>query len=394
MGLPEQGGQPVHFSKPSLHSPVVVWPEHKAAVERARVALMREEKPKALAQPPVDSFEIPLTTVSLNSNFDAYIDIAFKGAPSGSTVTLLVDSGNSVLIVPRWEDLQALPNGSQNYQVLGQSSEPWGCPANVVRGPISFTTANGSVYSIDNCIFYACIGDPPDGGPRTANFGAGCLSPWTSSGWNSPAGIGITMQAPLSYDSAFPYVEFYFASVEQVHGPAQMLKVDASSSLRIYKNMPSGYRMFKIIPNCEWMSLTPKSLTIGKTKTQWPGTVNSPIAMVDTGGGPVFLSDPNGYVYQAQWPDPVPNPDWTSSSEACQSTSDAIAIELGDDAGSFSYPIDTSSWPASVKGLTLVMCKVNHYMMEQQGMNIGGISALANSILIDFANAQVGFKPK
>jgi hypothetical protein len=33
-------------------------------------------------------------------------------------------------------------------------------------------------------------------------------------------------------------------------------------------------------------------------------------------------------------------------------------------------------------------------MMEQQGMNIGGISALVNSVLIDYADRKVGFKAK
>jgi hypothetical protein len=52
---------------------------------------------------------IPLTTVSLYSNFDAYIEVGFKGQAAGTTRSLLVDSGNSTLIVPRWEDIAALP---------------------------------------------------------------------------------------------------------------------------------------------------------------------------------------------------------------------------------------------------------------------------------------------
>lgn len=116
--------------------------------------------------------------------------------------------------------------------------------------------------------------------------------------------------------------------------------------------------------------------------------------MIDTGGGPVFLSDPNGYVYSTKWPDPEADPDWTSDSVSCQSTSDAIAIELGDHNGSISYNINTHNLPPTVRGLTLVMCKLNSYMMGQQGMNIGGISALANYILVDYKDRQVGLKPK
>ena len=144
------------------------------------------------------------------------------------------------------------------------------------------------------------------------------------------------------------------------------------------------------------MSLIPKSLTIGTVATQWPGAVTSPIAMVDTGGGPVFLSDPNGYVYNASWPLPATCPMWTSTSESCVCVSDDVTLELvaSDQSTSIKYTIHTSDLPPSVQGLTMVMCKVNRYMMGQQGMNIGGISALFNSILIDYANAKVGLKPK
>lgn len=351
------------------------------------------------AAPPPESFEIPLTTVSLNSNFDAYIDIWFKAAPPDSPVQLLLDSGNSMLIVPRWEDIEALPNAKLDYHVLGATSEPWGCPANVVRGPIDLVTASGDTCTLQDCVFYACTGNPPSGGDRTANFGAGCLSPWTASKWNTPSGVHVTMQAPLSYNAqypyvSYPYVELNYAPAAHIHGPANTPRVAAGSFLKAYKAKPSGYRIFDIIPNLEWMSLIPKSLRIGDTRTKWPGSVPRPIAMIDTGGGPVFLSDPNGYVYSTKWPDPEANPAWTSDSVSCQSTSDAIAIELGDHDGSISYNINTHNLPPTVQGLTLVMCKLNSYMMGQQGMNIGGISALANYILVDYKGRQVGLKPK
>jgi hypothetical protein len=152
--------------------------------------------------------------------------------------------------------------------------------------------------------------------------------------------------------------------------------------------------MFDIIPDLGWMALTAKALKIGDTTTPWPGAVSSPIAMIDTGGGPVFLSDPNGYIYGNHWPNPVPNPCWTSHSIDCQSTRGGIAIELGDSSSSYSYKIDNSVLPPAVQGLTLVICKMNSYMMDQQGMNIGGISALVNYILVDYKNCRVGLKAK
>jgi hypothetical protein len=385
----------MHFSPPSLHPRVLLSPEHKTAAGREFASFVGEQRlEKLAAAPALDTLKIPLTTVSLNSNFDAYINIWYRGADAASAVPLMVDSGNSMLIVPRWEAIAALPNWKANYQVLGTSPEPWGCPANVVLGPVGLVAASGHLLEIPDCVFYACTGDCPKDGSRTAIFGAGCVSPWTANGWNTPSNVNVTMQAPLSYNSPYLFAEIDYAAAATIYGAANTPKIASGSYLNLSKTRPSGYKIFDIIPDLAWMALTAKALTIGNVKTAWPGTVPSPIAMIDTGGGPVFLSDPNGYVYRNRWPDPVGNPDWASDSVDCQSTSEDVSIELGDRPNSFSYKIDPSHLPATVQGLTLVMCKLNSYMRGQQGMNIGGISALANYILIDYKNKQVGFKPK
>jgi hypothetical protein len=380
----------MNFSSPSLHAPIPLSPGRQIAITQQHTATALIRSKGLPAAPSLNSVQIPLSTVSLNTSFDSYIDIRFKG--SNSPVNLLLDSGNSVLIVPYWENIPSVPD----YQVLGEGIEPWGCPAKIVRGPIELITTNGVTYTLENCVFYACTDAPPTGGDRTANFGAGCLSPWSASGWNTPAGIGVTMQAPLSYNSSYPFAEFNYAPAEQVFGAADTPTLTTTSSLILYKALPAGYTTFDIIPQLSWMALKAEGLYIGPTKTSWPGPVTSsiPIAMIDTGGGPVFLSDGDGYVCDKPWPDPVSNPAWTSDSTDCQSTSDEIAIELGDGTNSITYTINPSLLPSSVQGLTLVMCKVNEYMRGQRGMNIGGISALVNYILVDYQNARVGLKPK
>jgi len=364
-------------------------------MKRIFAALLAKRKtlrlPEGRPTAPPATYEFALSTVSLNSNFDAYLSIGFPGF--GSSVELLVDSGNSTLIVPRWEDIQTIPGYEAKYQILGQATEPWGCPANVVKGPIEMITTSGETLTIADCIFYACTGESPSDQTRTANFGAGCLAPWSASVSNVPAGLGVTMQAPLSY-SSYPIAEFDYAPASEVHQGGANATVSASSILRLYRAVPDGYQMFDIVPNCEWMSLLPKSLRIEGTLTGWPGNVASPIAMIDTGGGPVYLSDPNNYLYAKQWPDSVPNPDWASSSICCQSSQAALRVEIGDDNRTYAYAIDVSSLPAPARGLTLVICEKNDYMMGQQGMNIGGISALANYILVDLIRKQVGFKKK
>jgi hypothetical protein len=143
------------------------------------------------------------------------------------------------------------------------------------------------------------------------------------------------------------------------------------------------------------MSLIPKSLTVGSTPTRWPGDVTSPIAMVDTGGGPVFLSDPNGYVYKSSWLQAASCPSWTSDSEHCACVSEPVTLELesASKSSSYKYTMDTRDLPTAVQGLTLVMCKVNSHMIGYHDMNTFIISALFNNIVIDYANAKVGLKP-
>ena len=387
----------MYFSSSMFHPPVVVSPEHQSQAASA-IASLAAQPSQPAAEPAPAWVELPITTVSLALNFDAYIQIQFKGASDADS--MVIDTGNSMLIVPDWEILRDLPNYATDYEELGTGTEPWGCPAKVIRGPILIATASGDTYTIENCVFYACTGDPPPSGDpptvgsRTANFGVGCLNPWPPSTANGPDGTAIPIQSPLSYDAAHPYLEFNFAPAGEVHAANGSLSVAAGSYLRLYSEPPSGYRMFTIIPDKEWMALTPKSLGIGGTQTQWPGDTPSPIAMIDTGGGPVYLSDPNGYLYSATWPEPVGNPDWAKGSDLCQSTRESIGIEIGDESGSYSYTVNTALLPATVQGLTLVMCKLNEYMRGQNGMNIGGISALTNDILIDYGKSMVGFRPQ
>ncbi len=380
----------MNFSQHSLHASFIEADSHKEQI-RGQVEVIIKKQVNQIQQAPAaaptsDSIAIPLTTVSLNSNFDAFINIQFKGSTSSSPTSLLVDSGNSMLIVPYYEEIEGLPG----YTVLGTAKEPWGSPANVVKGPIEVPTASGEIYTLEDCVFYACTG-----GARTANFGAGCITPWSASGWNTPIS-GVVMQSPLSYNTEYPFAEFDYAPAETVITNENNPAVAEGSHLMLYRSQPSGYTMLDIIPNLEWMSLIPNSLTIGDKVTGWPGTVSSPIAMVDTGGGPVFLSDPNGYVYTSSWPDPVDCPGWASSSEDCECISDAITLSLEntEKSAAYQYTINTANLPKSVQGLTLVICKVNRFMMGQQGMNIGGISALFNMILIDYANNMVGLKSK
>jgi len=379
----------MQFSPHSLHPPIVLSDAQKNEVRAKVQSFAANLRQRMLAAGPpraVQQVTIPLTTVSLAGNFDAYINVQFRGQSSDSLTSLIVDSGNSNLIVPSWEALAGLPG----YAVLGEAKEPWGSPAKVVRGPINIPTVDGGTYSLEDVTFYACTGEP-----RTANFGAGCITPWSANGWNTPPRLGVTMQAPLSYNGLFPLAEFIYAAASKLLLSATVPTVAHDSELILSDSVPSGYSLFNVLPNLEWMAIIPKSLRVGNTATSWPGNVPSPIAVVDTGGGPVFLSDPNGHVYAATWPHPATCPTWASTSDQPNCVSDDLTIELAgpDPASTYKYTIRTGDLPSSVQGLTGVLCRVCWYMMGQQGMNIGGISVLFNNLLIDYKHSQVGFRP-
>jgi hypothetical protein len=379
----------MYYSKPSLHAPVLESIEHKNRVTAAFA--MRASKALAAAAPRIAvapaSVNIALTTVSMSANFDAYVDILFKGSSPRSPTSLLVDSGNASLIVPSIEEIQSLQNFSTDYAVLAQDvQEPWGCPADILQGPIELPTITGGSYSIPNCIFLACKG-PNANGDRTANFGIGCISPWSSIS-------GHTLQSPLSYGS-LPCAVVSYAAADTVLSLAQQPNIAGGSALVLYPDEQPGFKLFDILPGKAWMALTPLSLSIGSALTQWPGSTPSPIAMIDTGGGPVYLSDPLGYLYKTLWPEQVAPPDWTQNgSVACQAVKDDLALAIGDATGAYTYKVASELLPASAQNLTLVICQTCYYMMQQNGLNIGGISALFNYISINYVSKQVGFRSK
>ena len=190
------------------------------------------------------------------------------------------------------------------------------------------------------------------------------------------------------------FAEFDYAAADEVFNSSNPQGVSEESTLRLYNAAPDGYQFLQLVSSCPWMALRPKQLQIAGTVTGWPAANMNAIAMIDTGGTSVYLSDPTGLVYQTVWPAPAGNPLWASGSVNCVSTKSSLQIELGDDQGaSFTYAINETALPPSVQGLTLVMCQMNEFMRQQYGMNIGGLSVLATQIIVDYSSARVGFRP-
>jgi hypothetical protein len=350
---------------------------------------------------------LQLTTVSLASNFDALISIRFDGQAPGTWTQLIVDSGNSTLIVPCWEAISGRPG----YTVLvEEATEPWGCPAKVVSGPIELETCDNQTFRIDDCTFYACTG-PNDNGQRTANFGAGRLRPSSDAAGNvhrKPEVHSLMadppMLAPLAYATDYPFAEFDYAPASQIQLTRSRVTVDAHSSLVLYRSMPQRpYTIMDTIPGQAWMSVRPKSVTTAGGAIRWRDDISdtdphSPIAMVDSGGGPVLVNDPDGQV--AMQPDPVSCPNWTTDPATpcvdckCSCGSVTLVLENASRSVTYTYTINTQCKAAPEQGLSLVPCKSNYFLFNRPGINIGGLSLLSNYLLIDYHTGNVGLAPK
>ena len=91
------------LSRAALHHAVPLPKGHKPRPRRAKpgragrffMGILR-----MVGVAPPASVDISLSTVALNSSFDAYIYVSFAGSPPDTNVSLLLDSGNTVLVVP------------------------------------------------------------------------------------------------------------------------------------------------------------------------------------------------------------------------------------------------------------------------------------------------------
>jgi hypothetical protein len=394
-----RGANPAVTRPPAqrLHPRVIQSTEHRAIVSKKLQEIGEQRRKAAVrrASPGLrTSIEIPLTTVSLGSNFSASINIAFQG--QGTLTPLEVDSGSSTLIVPHWEVIKDSYTDVLGYEIV----EPFGCPARLMRGPIILPDALGGPYTIPDCVFYACTG-PNKYNDRTHIFGAGCITPWAASGWNTP-GDNVVLRAPQAYDEAYPFAEFHYAPAATIFAACDQPTVVGGSRLTLHQCEPPGYTMFEILWSFGWMSLTPTQLWVNGVPTNWAQDAPHKVALIDNGGGPVLFSDPGHHVCNGGCPQPATcDPCGTDLSQGpgmkgCQCSRAPIAFCLTDACGckTYSFTIDASRLPETVRGLTFLVCDVNTYIPTgYQGMNIGGISMLFNDLLIDYRAARVGFKP-
>lgn len=380
-----RGGSRLHPALPVTSGFAADLDNQITSIARERFAAITR-----LSTTPTDRRTIPIqmTSVTLDYNFDALLSVSIASQPPIATI---FDTGNTSLILPDFEAFRDAPEFKQNYRILKDKDlkEPFGCPAVLIKGPVGFAATTGS-YVIPDCVFFACTGPRSSDGERTSNFGAGVVSRWPA-----VKDVGPVMP-PFAYDQRYPYLEIDLAPAISSSSPSLFrAKIDRLSEIRLHRTPPAGFQMFSIVKDSVWMALRPYSVSVGKWRTGWPQQPSEAIAMMDTGGGPIFLSDPTGLLKSPMWRENGKQPTWSlKDSTDCRFTADPVTIEVGDETSRFTYTVDTDHLPDSVKGFTLLRCERCQYMRDQKGMNIGGLSGLFVKILVDFAGKRIGLKRK
>src|ERR1700761_2277455 len=98
-------------SGPTLHPPVLTDRSDIQSVAETLATMVRERHLQRLAPINAKSAKqasVPIDSVSKNGSFDAYIHVGVAGT-SDLNIKLLLDSGNSTLILPHFEAIKGLP---------------------------------------------------------------------------------------------------------------------------------------------------------------------------------------------------------------------------------------------------------------------------------------------
>jgi hypothetical protein len=115
-------------SGPTLHPPVLRDPSDVAFVSTSLAGLVDERRLHATAEIELvegADIHIPIDSVSKNGSFDAYIHVGLVGG-GHPNIKLMVDSGNSTLVLPHFDAISQLPNFDKNYKVAPDVvTEPW-----------------------------------------------------------------------------------------------------------------------------------------------------------------------------------------------------------------------------------------------------------------------------
>lgn len=349
-----------------------------------------------LGEEPGEVITIPLTAAPYSSNYDMYISVGFWNTTGQSQpLSLLCDSGNNVLIMPYFEQLDPA-----KYVVKGQTHEPWGCPCNIVEGQILIPIGN-DLFWFATMLFLACTGSPDPAfvtapRPRTPQITAGVGDGIRTFNFGLGTGTFAGLKAPLAY---LPYL--YTEILLNPNGPSSIVQT-ASNQPR-----PAGYSQDFSSPQSTFLKAVSSSQSAGQgfridtMATSWPDCgglqPDNNAVLMDTGGGITYLSDPQGCLTATLAHQP--KVECGSLGVACPGTVcyslNGLQLQISSDGttDNGSYTID---YPLGhTVGVIPTDCRYRVSEAPTPGLNVGGSTfAEAVDMMITYKTNSLAFRPK
>ena len=361
------------------------------------------EKPQtiSLSGPPADGTDV--------ANYDSFISVEYRkgGEWVPTTETMLFDTGSVALILPYYKNLDAT-----KYRTIKDNiTEPWGCPAKILKGPIRL-----GGMEIPECQFIACTG-PNTYKRRTHICGASISS----------------RNEPYVYPSS-PIVQV----CKKLKRPFFEVVINTSnlkSQVSFFSNKPPSYSQknvggpFPIIPNENWTAIAIEGIKVDGTKWQklpqgcpagepdcgcyvdnqcwgsidydeancanefidakWcmaSNPANKYIGLLDTGGGPIMINDDKQQSLASVFKNTTKCPGWLSSSLGAQCFSDQITVSISSD-----FEV---KYPNNGKTTTVLFPRKNIFTSSGE-LNFGGQFFLYGcNVLYDINSQEVYLQPK
>jgi len=387
-------------------------------------------------EPGEDEWKVTLTSsVALGGNYNAFINVTTKcGNPNQ---TLIVDSGNNTVVVPMvqhdyqsgntYNAIDATYDDKTNTWVINKGSAytlieysagiQFDSPCMKVHGPLTIgcaASADTSLARTINMDFFVDITSNVYnfgvGVPKTPDIGLpypplGCIR--EQKGWDY-------VQFHLSGDTQGNYKCEYNADPESDQAESYLLFINSAKKA---DDPMKGYTVLDTL-NTRIMSVKVNSFKFSAqsytdTPRRWDYTKDfageTSLAMLDTGGGGLILSDGQyllGPVRSNTGP-PCWNP-WVSKDDDAQKwmtthpedvrlLNGTFEITLGDEAGgAFTYTVAGGPYMGNMATAGRDMrytqyCDHGQYNYDN-ALNIGGLSFLFMDMVLDIKRQKVGLK--
>ena len=335
--------------------------------------------PVAGAAPPGKPLADTAKSVSIPLDIDrnwSYVHVSVWGQAEKTWVAtrMVFDTGSTCMIYPNADDLSPAV-----YERIGDPvTEPWGCPAVVVQGPVKI----GQFELGASIKFLACTGEN-ENKQRTSVFGAG-------------PGIGTMMDV------------CEHCPLEQISGTYRFSEIKVhAGTLVLHKNKPPEYAqmlplMHNDLPTLPIIGLSIPGAAAWAAENWFEHARNNYSddigLLLDTAGGPTIWFDPAKILANSGAFESGVIDTWCSGSSA-QGGCGGIGVQLpevtltlGSAGASVSIDLVMPVSQGTEDGIAC-FCTNDQFVSEMTPLNVGGALFLSHTLLIDWAGRSVGILP-